>query len=84
MTWAFLGMRVNVVEQVLRPGKGVTMEAESLEAIEQCRRVITNPAHQRNPHWGEEFIAHRIAAHPEIEPEVRRIRGESEARLPHV
>ena len=60
------------------------MEAESLEAIEQCRRVLTSPVHQKNPHWGEDFIAHRIAEHPEIEPTVSRLRRESEPHLPHV
>jgi hypothetical protein len=60
------------------------MEADSNEAIELCRRVLTSSVHQRNPRWGEDFIAHRIAEHPEIEPEVKRIRQESEPRLPHV
>ena len=59
------------------------MDADSLEAIELCRRIIVNPVHQRNPRWGEDFIAHRIAEHPEIAPEVRRIRRESEPQLPH-
>jgi hypothetical protein len=70
------------VEHIALTRKGVTMDAESMEAIELCRRVLTNPVHHRNPHWGEEFIAHRIAEHPEIEPEVKRIRRESEPRLP--
>jgi hypothetical protein len=60
------------------------MEAESLEAIEKCRRVLTSPVHQKNPHWGEDFIAHRIAEHPDIEQEVTRLRRESEPQLPHV
>lgn len=72
------------MEPVLQPRKGVTMEADTSEAIELCRRVLTSPVHQRNPHWGEEFIAHRIAEHPEIQPEIERIRQESEPRLPHV
>jgi hypothetical protein len=72
------------MERVLQPRKGVTMEADTNEAIELCRRVLTSPVHQRNRHWGEEFIAHRIAEHPEIEGEVTRIRRESEPRLPEV
>jgi hypothetical protein len=76
------GARLKDVEHIALTRKGVTMDAESMEAIELCRRVLTNPVHQRNPHWGEEFIAHRIAEHPEIEPEVKRIRRESEPRLP--
>ena len=60
------------------------MEAESLEAIELCRRVLTSPVHLRNPHWGEEFILHRIAEHPDIEPVVKQLRRESESQLPHV
>jgi hypothetical protein len=60
------------------------MEADSNEAIELCRRVLTSPVHQRNPRWGEDFIAHRIAEHPEIEPVVKQIRRESEPRLPHI
>jgi hypothetical protein len=57
------------------------MEAESLEAIELCRRVLASPTHQRNPNWGEDFIAHRIAEHPDIEPIVKQIRRESEPQL---
>ena len=60
------------------------MEAESFEAIELCRRVLTSPVHHRNPNWGEEFIAHRIAEHPDIEPAVKQLRRESESQLPHV
>ena len=60
------------------------MEAESLEAIELCRRVLASPIHQRNPNWGEDFIAHRIAEHPDIEPIVKQIRRESEPQLPLV
>jgi hypothetical protein len=76
--------RNNEVEPVLQPRKGVTMEADTSEAIELCRRVLTSPCHMKNPHWGEEFIAHRIAEHPEITEEVKRLRAESEPRLPHV
>lgn len=72
------------MEPMLQPRKGVTMEADTNEAIELCRRVLTSPVHHRNPHWGEEFIAHRIAEHPEIQPEIERIRQESEPSLPHV
>jgi hypothetical protein len=68
----------------LHTRKGVTMEADTNEAIELCRRVLTSSIHARNPRWGEDFIAHRIQEHPEIEPEVRRIRRESESQLPHV
>ncbi|HEY1692186.1 MAG TPA: hypothetical protein VGG39_08485 [Polyangiaceae bacterium] len=75
---------VEDTEHVAPPGKGVTMEADTNEAIELCRRVLTSPVHCRNPHWGEDFIAHRIAEHPEIRPEVARIRRESEPQLPHV
>ena len=60
------------------------MQADTNEVIELCRRVLTSSVHQRNRHWGEDFIAHRIAEHPEIEGEVRRIRRESEPCLPHV
>lgn len=60
------------------------MEADTNEAIELCRRVLTSPIHHRNPHWGEDFIAHRIAEHPEIRPTVARLRRESEPQLPHV
>jgi hypothetical protein len=60
------------------------MELDTTEAIELCRRVLTSPVHQVRPNWGEDFIAHRIAEHPEIEPEVKRIRRESEPRLPQV
>jgi hypothetical protein len=60
---------------------GVTMEADSNDAIELCRRVLTNPSHLRNPRWGEDFISHLIADHPEIEPEVKRIRAESDPAL---
>jgi hypothetical protein len=76
------GARLKTWSNVALTRKGVTMDAETLEAIELCRRVLTNPVHHRNPHWGEDFIAHRIAEHPEIEPEVKRIRRESEPRLP--
>ena len=64
-------------------GKGVTMQADTQEVIELCRRVLTSPVHQKNPHWGEDFIAHRIAEHPEIEPVVSQLRRESEPSLPH-
>jgi hypothetical protein len=84
LTLAPSSARFLSTRSVCSKGKGVTMEADSNEAIELCRRVITSPCHQRNPRWGEDFIAHRIAEHPEIEPEVRRIRQESEPRLPHV
>ena len=60
------------------------MEADTNGAIELCRRVLTSPVHAKDHHWGEEFIAHRIAEHPEIAPEVARIRRESEPQLPHV
>ncbi len=60
------------------------MDAETLEAIELCRRVLTNPVRRTNPRWGEDFIAHRIAEHPEAAPEIERIREQSEPRLPHV
>ena len=60
------------------------MQAEDTqEVIELCRRVLTSPVHQKNPHWGEDFIAHRIAEHPEIEPVVSQLRRESEPSLPH-
>ena len=72
------------MEPVLHTRKGVTMEADTQESIELCRRVLTSPVHQKNPHWGEDFIAHRIADHPEIEPEVSKIRRESTPCLPHV
>jgi hypothetical protein len=72
------------MEPALQPRKGVTMEADTNEAIELCRRVLTSPVHHRNPVGGEDFIAHRIAEHPEIQREVARIRQESTSRLPHV
>lgn len=71
-------------EQVLPKRKGVTMELETADAIELCRRVLTCSVHHQRPGWGEDFIAHRIAEHPEIEPEVKRLRRESEPRLPHI
>jgi hypothetical protein len=52
------------------------MDAE--EAIELCRRILTSPVRRENPRWGEAFIAHRIAEHPEMEPTVKRLRRESE------
>ncbi len=86
LTVALGGARFNAwnANHRLRKEGGFTMDADSLEAIELCRRVITCPVHQRNPRWGEDFIAHRIAEHPDIAPEVRRIRHESESQLPHV
>ncbi len=72
------------MEQALQEERGSTMEADANEAIELCRRVLTSPVHIRNPRWGEDFIAHRIAEHPEIEPEIEKIRQESQSRLPHV
>jgi hypothetical protein len=70
------------MEAVLHHGKGVTMQTKPAIAIELCRRVLTNPHHFDNPHWGEHFIAHRIAEHPHIAAEVKRIRDESSGRLP--
>ena len=58
------------------------MEAESMETIELCRRILTNPLRRSNPHWGDDFIAHRLAEHPEIEAELERIRLASTPRLP--
>jgi hypothetical protein len=58
------------------------MQAEAMEAIELCRRILTSPVRQERPHWGDDFIAHRLAEHPELEAEVNRIREESEPRLP--
>jgi len=54
------------------------MDAETLEAIELCRRILTSPVRREHPKWGEDFIAHRVAEHPEMESEVTRIRRESE------
>ena len=59
--------------------KGSRMDAETLEAIELCRRILTSPIRREHPRWGEDFIAHRVAEHPEMEPEVKRLRRESEA-----
>ncbi len=59
------------------------MDAVTMDAIEHCRRILTSPVRQANPHWGDDFIAHRLAEHPELEPEVERIRQESQPRLPH-
>jgi hypothetical protein len=59
------------------------MNAETLETIELCRRILTSPVRQTKPHWGDDFIAHRLAEHPELLPEVERIRQESQPRLPH-
>ena len=64
-------------------GKGATMDTSSMDAIELCRRILTSPVRHEHPHWGDDFIAHRIAEHPEMEPEVNRIRQESQPRLPH-
>ena len=60
------------------------MELDTTEALELCRRVLTSPVHHKKPGWGEDFIAHRIAEHPEIEDDVKRIRRESEPKLPQV
>jgi hypothetical protein len=60
------------------------MDADSKDTIELCRRILTSPVRRANPHWGDDFIAHRLAEHPELESEVNRIRQESEPRLPHV
>jgi hypothetical protein len=54
------------------------MDAETTETIEFCRRILTSPVRHWNPRWGEDFIAHRLAEHPELEPEVERIRHESQ------
>jgi hypothetical protein len=59
------------------------MDAETIETIEHCRRILTSPVRREHPHWGDDFIAHRIAEHPELETEVERIREESRPRLPH-
>jgi hypothetical protein len=59
------------------------MDVEAMETIELCRRILTSPVRLEHPHWGDDFIAHRIAEHPEVEPEVERIRQESQPRLPH-
>jgi hypothetical protein len=64
-------------------GKGATMDTSSMDAIELCRRILTSPVRAEHPHWGDDFIAHRLAEHPELEPEVERIRQESQPRLPH-
>lgn len=60
------------------------MDADTKDAIELCRRILTSPVRREHPHWGDDFIAHRLAEHPEIEPVLNRIRQESEPRLPHV
>lgn len=60
------------------------MDADTKDTIELCRRILTSPVRREHPHWGDDFIAHRLAEHPEIEPELNRIRQESEPRLPHV
>ena len=63
--------------------KGVTyMEADTMEAIELCRRILTSPVRREHPHWGDDFIAHQVAEHPEMEPEVTRLRRESELPPP--
>ena len=54
------------------------------EAIELCRRILTSHVRRDNPRWGEDFIAHRIAEHPELEPTVKRLRRESEPPMRHV
>jgi hypothetical protein len=54
-------------------------EVETTEVIELCRRILASPARRDNPRWGEDFIAHRVAEHPEVEPVVKRLRRESES-----
>jgi hypothetical protein len=54
------------------------------EAIELCRRILSSPVRRDNPHWGDDFIAHRISEHPELEPTVKRLRRESEPPHGHV
>ena len=58
------------------------MHTNAVEAIELCRRVLTNPHHVEDARWGEDFIAHRIAEHPEIAPLVSRLRAETRPRAP--
>ena len=59
------------------------MQAEAMDPIELCRRILTSPVRLEHPHWGDDFIAHRLAEHPELEAEVNRIREESQPRLQH-
>ncbi len=59
------------------------MQVEATETIEFCRRILTSPVRLEHPHWGDDFIAHRLAEHPELEAEVNRIRQQSQPRLPH-
>jgi hypothetical protein len=54
------------------------MDAETMEVIELCRRILTSPVRRANPRWGEDFIAHRVAEHPEVMPLLTRLRRESE------
>jgi hypothetical protein len=58
------------------------MEVENVETIELCRRILTSPVRQSNPRWGDDFIAHRLAEHPEIQEEIERIRQARTPRLP--
>ena len=60
------------------------MEADTMEAIELCRRILSSPVRREHPHWGDDFIAHQVAVHPEMEPEVTRLRRESEAPPRHL
>ena len=50
----------------------------SSEAIELCRRILTSPVRREHPHWGDDFIAHQLSEHPELETTVKRLRRESE------
>jgi hypothetical protein len=59
------------------------MDAATTDAIELCRRILTSPVRLSKPRWGDDFIAHRLAEHPELESEVERIRQESRPSLPH-
>jgi hypothetical protein len=54
------------------------------EAIELCRRILTSPVRREHPRWGDDFIAHCIAEHPEMEPTVKRLRRESEPPGGHI
>ena len=53
------------------------MDAEISETIEFCRRILCSPVRHEHPQWGEDFIAHRLAKHPELQDEVERLRHES-------
>jgi hypothetical protein len=59
------------------------MDQSTKHVIELCQRVLTNPARKEKPHWGDDFIAHQVEAHPEIRDEVARLGAGPSRDRPH-